>query len=90
VKGLKWYGIVVRMEEDRLPKRIYSVSHNSAAIRTLVNFQSTEKYKEGKIATNYVFSSQVLEFFLPRMSPCGATLFTLSVVRSYGDVATLT
>jgi hypothetical protein len=24
------------------------------------------------------------------MSPCGATLFTLSVVRSYGDVATLT
>jgi hypothetical protein len=36
------------------------------------------------------FQSQVLEFFLPRTSRYGATDFTLSIIKSYGDVAMLT
>jgi hypothetical protein len=36
------------------------------------------------------FQYQVLESFLSRTSRYGTTLFTLSIVKSYGDVVTLT
>jgi hypothetical protein len=35
------------------------------------------------------FRSQVLDFFVPRTNRYGATLFTLSIMKSYGDVATV-
>jgi hypothetical protein len=45
--------------------------------------------KEGKI-TNHAFPIASVGIFLPQTSRYGATLFKLSIVKSYGDVATLT
>jgi hypothetical protein len=44
--------------------------------------------KREKLLQITFFQSQMLEFFLPRTSRYGATLFTSSVVKIYDDAAT--
>jgi hypothetical protein len=57
--------------------------------RRTVIWQNTERYKEGTVVANLVFSiSCVGIFYLGRAVT--ALLFTSSVVKCYGDVATLT
>jgi hypothetical protein len=43
-----------------------------------------------KVVANHVFPLSNVGIYLPRMSRYGATLVTLTAVKSSGDVATLT
>jgi hypothetical protein len=66
---------------------LYGVSHKYRAIGELLFGKIGKKEKLLQIMC---FQVQALNLFLSRTSRYGATLFILSTVRSYGDVATLT
>jgi hypothetical protein len=48
-----------------------------------------EELNEGKVVAYHVFSDLKCWKFLPMTSHYGAALFTLSIVKCYGHVATL-
>jgi hypothetical protein len=47
------------------------------------------KCKAGKVVANHVFPVSNVGIFLPMTSRYCATLFTSSIVKCYGDVATV-
>jgi hypothetical protein len=49
-----------------------------------------EKYKEGKFVANHVFPIPVVGISFLVKNRYLSTLFTLSILKGYGDVATLT
>jgi hypothetical protein len=65
------------------------MSHLSGAIGELCLFGKIRKNVEGKVVANHVSDLRWWNV-LPRMSCSGATFFTSSIVKSYGEVATLT
>jgi hypothetical protein len=68
----------------------YRLSPKSEAIGELCYLAKYGKMKRGKSCCESRVSNLKCWNFLPRTSRYGATLFTLSIVKSYGDVATLT
>jgi hypothetical protein len=66
----------------------YKVSHKSAATE-LYYLENMEKCKERKVVASHLFPISSVGI-LPRTSRYGAEFFTLSIVKSYGYVATLT
>jgi hypothetical protein len=89
-----------RVSRESHKNCMYRVSHESRkncmySVPWVPNHERTvfdktlKNAKEDKLLQIMCFQSKVLEF-LPLTSRYGATLFTLSTVKSYGDVATLT
>jgi hypothetical protein len=73
---------ILHTYKTRINVVLYRISHKSTTVR-----EYTEKCKEEKVIANSVLPvSSVGMFHLGR----AATHFTLSIVKSYGDVATLT
>jgi hypothetical protein len=52
-------------------------------------WKNMEKFKGGKVVADHVSPVSGVGIFLPRMRHYDATLFTLSIVKWYGYVATL-
>jgi hypothetical protein len=90
--GVILFVLVFELENRRTDfiNLLYRGSRKSGATGELGYLANYGKnVKREKLLQAMCYQSQVLEL-LPRTSRYGATLFTLSTVKSYRDVATLT